>query len=69
MEILVEETGLDGTRITYTGGESGWKGDVPRFLGSPQKMAKLGWRAKHASEETVRIAAKLTVKERLKKIT
>jgi UDP-glucose 4-epimerase len=65
VEILLEEANLRSTKIDYTGGERGWKGDVPRFLLSPEKMAKLGWRAKHSSEEAVRIAAKIVVKERL----
>lgn len=68
VEILIQEAGLKSTKIEYTGGESGWKGDVPRFLLSPEKMAKLGWKAKHTSEEAIRIAAKIVVKERLKKI-
>jgi UDP-glucose 4-epimerase len=67
VEILVEEAALRNTKIVYTGGEAGWKGDVPRFLLSPEKMAELGWKAKHSSEEAVRIATKLVVKERLKK--
>jgi len=68
VEILVEEAGLGSTKIEYTGGECGWKGDVPRFLLSPEKMTRLGWKAKHTSEEAVRIAAKLVVNERLKKV-
>jgi UDP-glucose 4-epimerase len=68
VEILVEEAGLRSTKIEYTGGECGWKGDVPRFLLSPEKMMGLGWKAKHSSEEAVRIAAKLVVNERLKKV-
>jgi hypothetical protein len=31
-------------------------------------MIRLGWKAKHKSEEAVRIAAKLVVKERLRKV-
>jgi len=69
VEILLEEADLKSAKIAYTGGESGWKGDVPRFLLSPEKMAKLGWRAKHSSEEAVRIAARITVKDRLRKTT
>ncbi len=68
VDILLEEARLkETTRIKYTGGESGWKGDVPRFLLSTKKMAKLGWKAKHSSEEAVRAAAKIVVKEHLKK--
>jgi UDP-glucose 4-epimerase len=67
VEILVEETRLTDVRIKYTGGESGWKGDVPRFLLSTKKMAKLGWRPKHTSEEAIREAARIVVKEHLKR--
>ena len=68
VEILLEEAKLRNTKIKYTGGESGWAGDVPRFLLDNRKMAKLGWKPKHTSEEAIRIAAGIVVKERLKKI-
>jgi len=67
VEILLEETRLKGVKVVYTGGESGWKGDVPRFLLSTKKMAKLGWKAERSSEEAVREAAKMVVAEHLKK--
>jgi len=65
VEILVKETGLKGVKIRYTGGESGWKGDVPRFLLDNKKMKKLGWNPKRSSEQAIRAAAKIVVKERL----
>jgi len=67
VEILLEETKLKGVKVKYTGGESGWKGDVPRFLLDNRKMAKLGWKPKHTSEQAVREAARIVVKEYLKK--
>jgi len=67
VEILLEEAHLKNVRVKYTGGESGWKGDVPRFLLSTKKMSKLGWRPKHTSQEAIREAAKIVVKEYLKK--
>jgi len=67
VEILLEETRLKNVKLKYTGGESGWKGDVPRFLLDNKKMAKLGWKPKHSSEEAVREAAKIVVKEYLRK--
>ncbi|HIH02042.1 TPA: NAD-dependent epimerase/dehydratase family protein [Thermoplasmata archaeon] len=66
VEVLIEETGLKGVEIKYTGGESGWAGDVPRFLLSTKKMADLGWKSKHTSEEAIRAAAKIVVKEHLR---
>ena len=67
VEILLEETRLENVKVRYTGGESGWKGDVPRFLLDNRKMAKLGWKPKHTSEEAVREAAKIVVREYLRK--
>jgi len=67
VEILLEEAHLKNVRVKYTGGESGWKGDVPRFLLSTKKMSKLGWKPKHTSQEAIREAAKIVVKEYLKK--
>jgi UDP-glucose 4-epimerase len=67
VEILVEETGLKGVKVNYTGGESGWRGDVPRFLLATDKMERLGWKASHTSEEAVREAARIVVMEHLRK--
>ena len=67
VKILLEETRLRNVKVHYTGGESGWKGDVPRFLLDTRKMAKLGWKPKRSSEQAVREAAKIVVKERLKR--
>ena len=66
VEVLLEETGLKDVEIKYTGGESGWAGDVPRFLLSTKKMADLGWKPNHDSEQAIREAARLVVKEHLK---
>jgi len=66
IDIIVEEAKLKDTKIKYTGGESGWKGDVPRFLLDVKKMAKLGWKAKHSSEEAIREATRIVIAERLK---
>jgi UDP-glucose 4-epimerase len=65
VEILVRETKLKKVKIKYTGGESGWKGDVPRFLLDNKKMKKLGWKPKNSSEQAIKAAAKIVVKERL----
>lgn len=66
IDIIVEEAKLSDTRIRYTGGESGWKGDVPRFLLDVKKMAKLGWKAKHTSEEAIREATRIVIAERMR---
>ena len=53
-EIIVEEMGLWNVKFNYTGGEGGWKGDVPRFQYDLTKIHQAGWHAKHTSDEAVR---------------
>jgi len=57
-QIVTEELGLDSVKFKYTGGHRGWPGDVPVVRFNVEKMEKLGWRAKHSSDEAVRIAAR-----------
>ena len=53
-EIVVEELGLENVRFSYTGGDRGWKGDVPRFKYDISKVLSTGWAPKHTSNEAVR---------------
>lgn len=57
-EIVAREMGLDNVRFKYTGGRRGWPGDVPVVHFDVSKMAKLGWKPSHTSEEAVCEAAK-----------
>jgi len=57
-EIVTEEMGLSGVRFRYTGGRRGWIGDVPQTRLDVSKMKKLGWEAKHTSDEAIRTAAR-----------
>ncbi len=56
--IVIEEMGLQGTRLRYTGGSRGWPGDVPKVVLDLSKMKKLGWQARRSSAEAVRIATR-----------
>ncbi len=56
-EIVTEVVGLKNVRFRYTGGKRGWPGDVPVVHFNAEKMRKLGWQARHTSDEAVRIAA------------
>jgi UDP-glucose 4-epimerase len=42
-----------GTDITYTGGDRGWVGDVPRFRYSTDRLARLGWQPQLSSDGAV----------------
>lgn len=56
-EIVSEEMGLN-PRFRFTGGERGWKGDVPVMLLSIEKLKNLGWKPRFGSEEAVRKAVR-----------
>ena len=53
-EIVVDEMGLKDVKFDYTGGDRGWKGDVPFFAYDLGKVHALGWSASRTSSEAVR---------------
>ncbi|MCM1218374.1 MAG: NAD-dependent epimerase/dehydratase family protein [Lachnospiraceae bacterium] len=53
-EIVVDVLGLSGVRFRYTGGDRGWKGDVPRFSYDISKVLSVGWKPLYTSDEAVR---------------
>lgn len=57
-EIVVEELGLKNVKFNYTGGDRGWKGDVPRFTYDISKILSTGWFPKYTSNEAVRQTVK-----------
>lgn len=61
--IVTEEMGLSGVSFRFTGGDRGWKGDVPRMLLSVEKLKALGWRPKTTSGLSVRTAVRDLVGE------
>lgn len=61
-DIVCEEMGLSNVAYEYTGGEGGWKGDVPRFLYNTDKIKNAGWTAKYTSDEAVRMTVRGLVK-------
>ena len=40
-------------KITYTGGSSGWKGDIPTYLQNTKKIKTLGWKPRYNSREAI----------------
>lgn len=61
-EIVVEELGLNNVEFQYTGGDRGWKGDVPGFSYDISKVLKTGWAPEHTSDEAVRQTVKDAIK-------
>ena len=56
-EIVVDVLGLSDVEFKYTGGDRGWKGDVPRFKYDISKVLATGWKPEYTSDEAVRKAA------------
>ena len=57
-DIVVEEMGLHDVNYKYTGGDRGWKGDVPRFSYDISKVLATGWQPRFTSDEAVRNTVK-----------
>jgi UDP-glucose 4-epimerase len=53
--MVIDEMGLN-SEIAYTGGDRGWIGDVPEFRYDLTKIHRLGWKAAHNSDDSVRLA-------------
>jgi UDP-glucose 4-epimerase len=56
-DIVAEEMGLD-PEYSYTGGDRGWTGDVPKMRLSVEKLAALGWEPPVSSDDAVRAATR-----------
>ncbi|GAI38845.1 unnamed protein product, partial [marine sediment metagenome] len=61
--MVVEAMGLSGVKFNYTGGNRGWRGDVPQVRFDITKMKKLGWKPRYSSDEAVRQAIKAILRK------
>lgn len=52
-EIVVGILQLSNVQFQYTGGDRGWKGDVPIVRFSSEKIRKLGWKNQYTSHEAI----------------
>jgi UDP-glucose 4-epimerase len=50
---VVREMGLDNVEFIYTGGDRGWKGDVPVVRFDLRKIHELGWTARYPSGQAI----------------
>jgi UDP-glucose 4-epimerase len=60
-EMVVEAMGLPAVAFEYSGGEGGWPGDVPRFTLDVTAVNRLGWKARHTSQQAVARAIEATL--------
>lgn len=62
-QIAINEMELKKVQLNYTGGNRGWKGDVPIVRLDVTKLNKLGFKVKLSSKEAVRKTIKDVIKE------
>ncbi len=62
-EIVVEESGLEGVSIEYTGGDRGWAGDVPKTSLDVEYLFSTGFVPKMQSEAAIRHTARALIDE------
>lgn len=53
-DMVCEKLGLSDVTYKYTGGNVGWKGDVPAFQYDLSKIYSTGWHPQHNSNESVK---------------
>ena len=53
----------ESVNYQYTGGDRGWKGDVPKVLFNVEKIKKLGWAAQRNSTQAMETAIKALFEE------
>jgi UDP-glucose 4-epimerase len=53
-DLVVEEMGLKSVRYVFSGGDRGWKGDVPVVRFNLAKVHDAGWSAKRTTREAMR---------------
>ena len=61
-DIISEELDLD-PEYSYTGGDRGWTGDVPKMRLSIEKLSSLGWEPSMSSHGAVRRSARELIGE------
>lgn len=52
-DLVVEKMGLEEIPYSYTGGDRGWRGDVPIVRFRSSKLASRGWRCTYGSREAI----------------
>jgi UDP-glucose 4-epimerase len=62
-ELCVAASPNRSARIEYGTAPQGWPGDVPRSLLKPDKLAGLGFRVRHTSDDAVRLAVAEVARE------
>ena len=62
-DLTVREMKLSGVRYAYTGGDRGWKGDVPVVRLNSGKIRKLGWNNQYTTSEAMAMSIRAMLDE------
>ncbi len=57
-DIVIEIMNLKNLKYKYTGGNRGWKGDVPVVRLNSEKIRQIGWENEHTSKEAIYLSVK-----------
>lgn len=62
-DTVCRKMGIYGIPYEYTGGKTGWKGDVPSFCYDLTKIHAAGWKAEYSSDQAVEKTVEEAIKE------
>lgn len=65
-DIVVKVMGLENVEYQYTGGDRGWKGDVPVVRLDSKKIRSLGWSNQYTSEQAMEFSVTSMYEEKRK---
>lgn len=66
-DTVVHIMGLENVEYCYTGGDRGWKGDVPIVRLASQKIRSLGWTNQYTSAQAIQMSVQKMYEERASK--
>lgn len=61
--IVIKEMGLKNVKFNYSGGDRGWKGDVPKIMLSSEKLRSKGWKSEFNSKQAIEMSVREMLKD------
>ena len=68
-ELVVKTLGFDSVEFCFSGGDRGWKGDVPVVRFSSERIRALGWSNRHSTLEALRHSIEANLDEAKAEVT
>ena len=64
VKIIINESGNHNTIIKYSGGDVGWKGDVPKYKLDMENIRQIGYKCRCFSKDAIILAVREELKHR-----